>query len=389
MTIAEAPVSVTIASDLRAFRLSDLCHPFMDGLASGGFQSRDFLAAISETLCAAHAAELVLIAVEDNAARPLALFAFARRRRMGATVIEAVDFHVTDYFAPAIVGDDIARDDVWAAVQSALPPADAIMFKKVPDTLHGRAHALSDAPFMKQMGAAAFTARLRDDLGRPVDPSTLPVARDARRKLRKLQSMGDVNFAVAEGDAETGAAIETLFDFRVTRFAGLKRDDILTRSEYRDFYRRLTRDGVARLFSLTVDGKPVAVICAMVHGDAVTLLIPSMTPDPEWQIASPGLVALYMLFEWASAKGYRLFDLSVGSAAYKARFNAQKVDLFEYQRALTPLGLPIVLDALLRRVVRRLPSTHPRLHALLRRTPLLPSVWLVDIHNLILLPLAI
>ena len=74
-----------------------------------------------------------------------------------------------------------------------------------------------------------------------------------------------------------------------------------------------------------------------------------------------------MLYDWAVSHDYATFDFSVGSAAYKARFNTEKVDLYEYQQAVTLLGQPVVLEATLRRTVRRFAADHPKYRSALER----------------------
>ncbi len=203
-------------------------------------------------------------------------------------MLEGLDFDVTDYFLPAGGATHQASGDIWHAVEAALPRVDAVMFKKMPRHFHGRVHALTDAKFLKPMSASAQTTYLRDSAGETVDPASLPVARDVRRKLRKLQSMGKVDFVEAMSPVEIGTAMDTLVDFRVKRFETLGRRDILNQKEYRDFYHLLARspDRLGRIFSLTVDGETVAIIYGLVHGDAVPLLMPSTHRVPDPNVAS-------------------------------------------------------------------------------------------------------
>jgi CelD/BcsL family acetyltransferase involved in cellulose biosynthesis len=234
------------------------------------------------------------------------------------------------------------------------------------------------------MGTAAYTARLQDANGQAVRGADLPVARDVRRKLRKLETMGEVTFDEATSADEIAHAIGRLVEFRTTRFEGMGRRDILAMDEYRSFYRLLASgpSAIGRLFSLKVDGDAVAVIFALVHGDTVTLVIPSISSDPRWHVASPGLIALHMLYDWAVSHDYATFDFSVGSAAYKTRFNTEKIELYEYQRALTPLGIGVVASAALRRLVRRAPADHPVFYAALRRIAAFKCFCISILHGL-------
>ena len=70
---------------------------------------------------------------------------------------------------------------------------------------------------------------------------------------------------------------------------------------------------------------------------------------------------MFKTLGWCLASKYSVFDLSVGSLSYKSRFDAETVELFEYQQALSPLGLPVVAEAALRRRVRHLALKRPRI----------------------------
>src|SRR5690606_10895390 len=98
-----------------------------------------------------------------------------------------------------------------------------------------------------------------------------------------------------------------------------------------------------------------------------TLIAAAITPCKETQTDSPGLVALFKTLQWCREHGFAVFDLSVGSLTYKSRFRAETIELFEYQQALSPLGLPVVAEAALRRRVRHLALKYPQLRRLLER----------------------
>src|SRR5690606_24852787 len=139
------------------------------------FLSRRFLSAVEAQIL--HPDErLVLIGVTDDLAMPFALFAFVQRHRLGAKVIEGLDFGVTDYFAPCMASG-VAPDPgeakrLWAEILRVLPPADAITFKKMPRMLYGQPHALSNADFVRPMATSATTLSLRSEEGGVIDEPT-------------------------------------------------------------------------------------------------------------------------------------------------------------------------------------------------------------------------
>ena len=108
---------------------------------------------------------LVLVGVADMVGKPIALFAFVRRRRFGVDVLEGLDLGIADYFAPALFQDEPLSPketaNVWRAAVKTVPGVHAVSFKKMPRLLHGVPNALTGAEFVKPMGASATTLSLR------------------------------------------------------------------------------------------------------------------------------------------------------------------------------------------------------------------------------------
>jgi len=347
-------------TSFHACLLEGLNDPFVqlaDAYGRNLFLSRIFLQAV-ETHLLADTERLALVGVTDDAGNPVALFPFVKRKRFGVPYLEGVDFGFTDYFAPACLRDVPFSPDettaVWHAVVKAVPGVHAIAFKKLPRRMHGQFHALSAADFLKPMGAHATTLFIQAGGA----PTVVP-----KKMLKKLEQAGALGFFEAQTNAEVDAAMDTLVAFRTARFSELGRRDALLDSHVVDFYRDLAdrdRDRPAgRLFTLRAGGQVVAVIYCFAYRDVLTVIAPAMTTSKEMQAGSPGLVALFKTLQWCRSHDFTVFDLSVGSLSYKSRFDAQTFDLFEHQQALTPLGLPIVAEAALRRKLRHLALKHP------------------------------
>ena len=318
---------------------------------------------------------LALVGVAGATGDPVAVFPFVERRKFGVPILEAVDFDIVDYFAPAYLGDAplCAEDtaEIWKTVVKAVPGIHAVTFKKLPRQLHGVPHALSGAGFLKAMGADATTLYLRPAGRPPVNPEKMSLAREVRRKSRKLEKFGALSFGEARTNAEVDAAMAALVDFRRARFAELGRQDAMLDPRivafYRDMADRSAGDPKGLLFTLRVGARTIAVTYGFVHGDVFTLIAAAITPCKETQADSPGLVALFKTLQWCREHSFAVFDLSVGSLTYKSRFRAETIELFEYQQALSPLGLPVVAEAALRRRVRHLALKYPQLRRLLEK----------------------
>lgn len=347
--------------------------PFLQLADANGrnvFLSRIFLQAVEKHLLSG-SEQLALVGVTDDAGNPVALFPFVKRDRFGVPYLEGVDFGLTDYFAPACLRDvALSLDEttaVWRTVVKAVPGVHAITFKKLPRQMHGQFHALSAADFLKPMGAHATTLFIQAEGA----PTVVP-----KKMLKKLEQVGALAFHEAQTNAEVDAAMDKLVAFRTARFSELGRRDALLDPSVVGFYRDLAdrdRDRPAgRLFTLRAGEHNVAVIYCFAYRDVFTVIAPAMTTSREMQAGSPGLVAFFKALQWCRSHDFKVFDLSVGSLSYKSRFDAQTFDLFEHQQALTPLGLPIVAEAALRRKLRHLALKHPELRS---RLETIASKW--------------
>ncbi len=261
---------------------------------------------------------------------------------------------------------------LWRSAVAAVPGVHAVTFKKLPRLLHGHPHALSAADFLKPMGASATTLFLRDAEGAPAGSMDPP---SVERKLKKvgkvLQKFGPLTFEEAQTTDAANHYLDVLVCFRTARFKNLGRYDALLDPNVVDFYRSLAdlgREGApGRLFALRAGEEIVAVTYGFAYRDTFTLIAPAITPKAQYQAGSPGLVAMFKTLRWCQAQGFRVFDLSVGSLSYKSRFEADAIDLYEHQAALSPLGLPVVLEGWLRRTVRHLALRHPKLRTTLEK----------------------
>lgn len=372
MTIHDRITDFRIAdgNGLRAVLLDGLDDPFLARFQTNCpnvFISRAFLESVQANLLQGQD-RLVLVGIVDTFGLPVAFFPFALRKRLGASVIEGIDFGLADYFAPCLTSDrEIdarATDALWADVLKVLPPADAVTIKKMPRQLYGERHALSRARFVRPMSACATTLALRH-VSDPDSAQDLPssLAREVKRKTKKLEAFGKVEFRVLSEPDEIDATLDALVALRRARFSEMRRRDILMYDHVIAFYRQLARPGegpaAGRLFTLKAGDRLVAALYAFTYRGVFTLLIPAISEDKDVQVGSPGTVALFRALEWAREQGYRYFDLSVGSLHYKTRFHAETVELFEYQKALTLRGRIITMDAWVRRSGRAAAISRP------------------------------
>lgn len=336
------------------------------------FQSEAFLAAIERHMVTG-SDRLVLVGVTDRAGDPVAVFPFVKRKRYGITVLEALDFGITDMFAPTYLRSEplSAKDTkaLWRTAVQAVPGVHAVSFKKMPRTIHKKVHALSGADFVKPMHASATTLFLEGGAG-AADPKAL--GRKLKKAAKPLLKFGLLSFAEAKTREDIDACFAALVDFRTRRFEQLARSDALLDPNVVAFYRTLSdrcadQSLPGRIFALRAGAEVIAIAYGFAYRGAFTMIAPAFTPKKEFQVGSPGLVVMFKTLEWCLQEKFDVFDLSVGSLSYKSRFEADSIELFEHQEALTPLGLPVVLDGRLRRWIRDKARSNPKFRSTMER----------------------
>jgi len=353
--------SATVHYTARRIALDD---EFVSDIARSSasvFATPEFLSALFDTVCRASAAEPLLIGVSDAEGQPVALFSFTLRRFGGLRRIEGLGFGVADYYTP-ILAKPADPGALWRAVLRALPPADLLRLYNVPQGLYGQVNALTGARFLRPMGHCSTIIPLRAD-GKPIDPDQFSAARDVRRKIKKLEAIGPVDFYRAETAGEKAKLMAALIRFRQERFDKLRRKDKLTEPGITAFYQRLLNDGVAEIWGLEVDGEVASVVYGLRYRGVFTLIIPTMTTDPRYEAASPGLVAMFMMICRCITEGNSAFDFSLGTLHYKTRFGANKLELYEHVKALSVPGLVPAWIAQARSTARVWRQRHPRAEA--------------------------
>src|SRR5688572_15995209 len=98
---------------LTAHLLDGIDDPFLARFSTtcpNVFLSRRFLRAVRTQILNPDE-RLILVGITDDVGMPFALFPFVQRQRLGANVIEGVDFGVADYFAPCLASDAAAGHD--------------------------------------------------------------------------------------------------------------------------------------------------------------------------------------------------------------------------------------------------------------------------------------
>lgn len=310
------------------------------------FQSHAYVSAILDTVGREGRPAIAL--VEDRAGAPLMLMPLVVRSRGGMTRLEFIDFGLADYNAP-LIRKDIAANldgegfrDVWRRILRAAGPIDAVSLKKVPDRLGPITNPLLHLfPLSGRPQADSFQAPLSGDYEAFLKTRSKSLVSDTRRKRRRLDREGRVEFRVAGDAAEVERIMDAILVQKSHRFRAIGTVDQFRDPAFAAFYRRLARDewqgGGAHVSALTVDGTIAAAHFGMVFGDRFYWLMPAFD-ETRFGRCSPGRLLMHELLRWAFDRKLAVFDFTIGDERYKLDWAERTMPLYGGLQSLSFRG---------------------------------------------------
>jgi len=150
---------------------------------------------------------------------------------------------------------------------------------------------------------------------------------EVRRKLRRLQEAGNLEFRFIEDAASVPGAMDTFFKM----FTDSRQDKAAFLTEKREaFFRLLAANmaaaGLLRLGVLDLDAKPVAQIICFDYNNCIYLYNSGYNPD--YVSLSAGLLSKVLAVKDSIEKGRRKFDFLKGSEIYKYHLGGREVPLY-------------------------------------------------------------
>jgi CelD/BcsL family acetyltransferase involved in cellulose biosynthesis len=150
---------------------------------------------------------------------------------------------------------------------------------------------------------------------------------EVRRKLRRLNEEGKIEYRFIEAGSELPTALDTFF-----RMFTESREDkaaFLTermKSYFRLLVENMKKIGLLKLGVLELDGKPVAEIVCFDYNDCIYLY--NSGYDPQYVSLSVGLLSKVFAIEDSIAKGKKRFDFLKGAETYKGHLGGKEVPLY-------------------------------------------------------------
>lgn len=292
-----------------------------------------------------------------------------------------------DYNAP-LLAPDFARiagntaaelwDDIRALLQAT--PAlrhDTIALGKMPEKIGTQRNPMLDLDVQLNPSNAYET-----DLGEDwekfyASKRSSSTRRRDRTKLKKLGDLGEVRFVTPDA-ADLPRTLETLVDQKSKSFARMGVGNLFSRPGHAAFYAELataphTR-GLVHLSRLDVGSTWAAVNLGLTFRDCYYHILASYD-DGEVSRFGPGAAHLRELLKFATERGFKRFDFTIGDEPYKRDWCEGEQHLYDYSASATLLGWPVTALALAKRSAKRMIKHSAPLWALVVRARTTVAAW--------------
>ncbi|HVX41503.1 MAG TPA: GNAT family N-acetyltransferase [Gemmatimonadaceae bacterium] len=161
--------------------------------------------------------------------------------------------------------------------------------------------------------------RLDGDWDGYLQSRTAHVRQEMRRKRRKLEKAGRVEYAVTSTPRECATAINDIFAIEAKSWKQDEGTSFATEVGVSAFYTTLARlaaeRGWLRLYVMSLDGAPIAHVYGIVHRNEYLALKTSY--DQSFRELSPGSVLFEFAVRDACEQGYTAFDMLGIEARWK------------------------------------------------------------------------
>ena len=153
---------------------------------------------------------------------------------------------------------------------------------------------------------------------------------EVKRKLRRLNEAGDINYRVVEGSDGVKGMLGTFFDlFRKSR----SDKDQFMHPKMESFFKSLAlamaEIKILKFYILELDTRPVAVVMCFDYNDTIYLY--NNGYDPQFNSLSVGVNSKVLIIKDSIQKGKKKYDFLKGAETYKHRLGGEEVALSRCQ----------------------------------------------------------
>jgi CelD/BcsL family acetyltransferase involved in cellulose biosynthesis len=307
------------------------------------FQCAEVLEVWCDTIGRARNIEPAFVTVLGTSGHPALLLPLGIEQSNGVRVLQFLDSGLSDYNAPVVFPEAAgwnaeAAEAVWSLLLQALPPFDLAILEKMPDLIGDLRNPLAG------LATAAHPESCHvATLFGPWDlfaRERVPNFADSRRRRRKLEKLGKLQFEIAQTETQRLRFLEAMMRMKRRKFIETKGYDVFTDPGRGKFYEEATRElgsGLAQLSALLLDDRILAAHWGYVARDRFYHLMPSHE-DGDWRQYAPGRLLNEWLMEWSLNNGLKFFDFGIGDEPYKFGYCDVHVPLRDAFRPISMKG---------------------------------------------------
>jgi CelD/BcsL family acetyltransferase involved in cellulose biosynthesis len=153
---------------------------------------------------------------------------------------------------------------------------------------------------------------------------------EVRRKLRRLEEAGDVNYRVIEdGESASKSFASFLKLFRESRQDKAIFMTARMESFFTSLVKTMAHAGLLRLGLLDLDALPAAAVMYFDYNNKVFLY--NNGYDPKYSFLSVGLISKVLCIKDSVERGRSKFDFLKGAEEYKHRLGGKEITLYSCQ----------------------------------------------------------
>jgi CelD/BcsL family acetyltransferase involved in cellulose biosynthesis len=338
------------------------------------FQSFAWLANWQRHIGARQGTEPAIVVGRDDAGEllfilPLAVERRFRRRRLTWLGAQLGDYNgsvLAPWFSDRVSADRFCllwHDVVRLLRRDAQYRFDWVDLVKMPGSIGDQRNPFLDLGVRTHASSAYFTRLGRgweEFYAQKRSPAT---RKRERRQLKGLAQYGEPRFTVIADAAEASRTMTALIEQKSRSFARMGVEDFLAKPGRREFFHAIVRDAglreIVHLSRLDVGDQIAAASVGLRHGDCYHLILSSYQ-DGELCRFGPGRAHLNELLRHAIEGGFAAFDFTVGDEPYKRDWCDSEIEIYDYLKPTTPIGvvLTLALSAYRRgkRFVKRSPN---------------------------------
>lgn len=303
------------------------------------------------------------------------LLPFAVERTRLARQLTWLGSELCDYNAPLLAPDfslqvSLARfEQLWAEILARLRSHprlgfDLIHLEQMPAAIGDQPNPLLHLGTIRHPNNA-FVVSLTDSWEKLYAKRSSSTRRHDRTKRNKLAEHGTVTCVHADTSSEISGTLETLIAQKALWFAEMGVADMFGKPGLREFFFDIATNPQTRHIThvsrLDVGDATLATSFGLTFRGSFYYILASYDRRARLTKYAPGIALLHDLLRFAIGRGFRKFDLSLGSERYKREWCDTEMNLHDHMTIVTVRGACAALPVMAVRQIKRWIKSSPAL----------------------------